>query len=95
MPRTHLSRRSDTRRDLIADINQRRKDKHITLENLGRRYHVSGQRIGQKINSMALNYDELVDLMELLDMPPDRILWYMSGGRMSDVAQRLKEKCVI
>lgn len=82
MPRTHLSRRSDTRRDLIAEITQRRKEKRITLENLGRRYHVSGQRIGQKINSMALNYDELVDLMELLDMPPDRILWYMSGGRM-------------
>ena len=80
MPRTHLSRRSDARRDLIAEINQRRKDKHITLEKIGRRYHVSGQRIGQKINSMALNYDELIDLFELLDMPPDRILWYMSGG---------------
>lgn len=80
MPRTYLSRRSDTRRDLIAEITQRRKEKRITLEKLGRRYHVSGQRIGQKINTLALNYDELVDLMELLDMPPDRILRYMSGG---------------
>lgn len=84
MPRTHLSRRSDTRRDLIAEINQRRKEKRITLERLGRRYHVSGQRIGQKINTMALNYDELVDLMALLDMPPDRILWYMSGGNYKE-----------
>lgn len=84
MPRTHLSRRSDTRRGLIAEINQRRKEKRITLERLGRRYHVSGQRIGQKINTMALNYDELVDLMALLDMPPDRILWYMSGGNYKE-----------
>lgn len=88
MPRTHLSRRSDTRRDLIAEITQRRKESHITLNDLGRRYHVSGQRIGQKINTMALNYDELVDLMVLLSFPPDRILWYMSGGTYRETEGR-------
>lgn len=87
MPRTHLSRKQDTRRDLIAEITQRRKEKHITLDDLGARYHLTGQRLGQKINSLSLNYDQLVDLMERLDFPPDRILLYMSGGnyrRMED-----------
>lgn len=80
MPRTYLSRRSDTRRDLIAEINQRRKEKRITLDDLGRRYHCTGQRIGQKIRTMQLDYDQLVDLFILLEFPDDRITKYMKGG---------------
>lgn len=82
MPRTYLSRRSDTRRDLIAEINQRKKEKHITLEDLGRRYNVSGPAICYRINNLIFTYDQLVDLMELLEFPPDKILFYMSGGRV-------------
>lgn len=82
MPRTYLSRRSDTRRDLIAEINQRKKEKHITLEDLGRRYNVSRSTAGDWISKLSLDYDQLVDLMELLEFPPDKILFYMSGGRV-------------
>ena len=84
MPRTHLSRRSDTRRDLIAEITQRRKEKNLTLDDLAVRYHITGQRLGQKINKMTLNYDQFVDLMEKLDFPPERILLYASGGRYKE-----------
>lgn len=88
MPRTHLSRRSDTRRDLIAEIQQRRKERHITLEKLGRRYHVTGQHIGKQIRQMSLDYDTLVDMMDYLEFPADRILWYCSGGRFKETEDK-------
>lgn len=85
MPRTQLSRASDTRRDLIAEIRQRMREKRITNERLGRRYGVTGQAMSYRIKNLSLNYDQIVDLMKVLEFPPNKILLYASGGRYRGV----------
>ena len=86
MPRTQLSRKADTRRDLIAEIEYRKKERKLTYSALGMRFGVTGEGMRKRIKSMTLGYSDLVDLMELLEFPPEKILWYASGGRFRHTA---------
>ena len=81
MPRTYLSRKADTRKELTAEIQVRMKLNGITLDDLGKRFRVTGSAMSYRIRNLSLNYSQLVELMEILDFPPDKILWYASGGR--------------
>lgn len=81
MPRTFLSRKADTRKDLVAEIHQRMRDQRITLNVLGKRFGVTGSAMSYRINNLSLDYGQMVDLMEILQFPPHKILWYASGGR--------------
>ena len=81
MPRTYLSRKRDTRNDLIGEIQLRMKMRKINLDDLGKRFGVTGSAMSYRIRNLSLNYEQLVELMEILDFPPDKILWYASGGR--------------
>lgn len=85
MPRTFLSRKMDTRKDLIGEIQYRMKDRKINLDDLGKRFGVTGSAMSYRIRNLSLNYTQLVDLLEFLEFPPDKILWYMSGGRYKEV----------
>lgn len=81
MPRTYLSRKADTRKELTAEIQVRMKMQGINLDDLGKKFRVTGSAMSYRIRKLSFNYEQLVYLMELLEFPPDRILWFASGGR--------------
>lgn len=81
MPRTQLSRKADARRDLEMEIRQSMKDLHITQADIGRRFGITGAGVCSKIKKCQWQYDELVELMDMLQFPPQKILYFASGGR--------------
>ena len=86
MPRTQLSRTADARRDLEKEIRQSMKDLHITQREIGRRFGITGAGVSAKIKLCRWDYDELVALMEILQFPPEKILYFASGGRFKKTA---------
>lgn len=81
MPRTQLSKKADARRDLEMEIRQSMKDLHITQRQLGKRLGITGAGVCLKIQKCQWQYDELVEVMEMLQFPPTKILYFASGGR--------------
>lgn len=80
MPRTLLSRQNDTKNDLIAEIEFRRRTRHITYAELGKVCGLSADGMSKAISRMTLTYKQLVPLFKKLEFTPDKIVWYMSGG---------------
>ncbi len=81
MPRTFLSRKADTRRDLQKEIRQSMKEQKITQERLGKMLGITGAAISYKIKNLNFDYPEMVEVMETLKFTPDKILYFASGGR--------------
>lgn len=86
MPRTQLSKKADARRDLEMEIRQSMKDLHITQRQIGQRLGITGAGVCSKIQKGQWTYDELVIVMELLGFPPEKILYFASGGRYRKTA---------
>lgn len=81
MPRTFLSRKADTRRDLEAEIRQSMREKKITQDMIGERLGVTGAAVSYKIKKLKFDYTELVEVMDILSFSPEKILYFASGGR--------------
>lgn len=86
MPRTQLSRKADARRDLEMEIRQSMKELHITQKQIGQRLGMTGAGVCSKIRKCQWEYSELVEVMEMLMFPPEKILYFASGGRYRKTA---------
>lgn len=86
MPRTQLSRKADARRDLEKEIRQSMKEMKVTQRMIGKHLGITGAGVSAKIKHCRWDYNELVTVMELLEFPPEKILYFASGGRYRKTA---------
>lgn len=81
MPRIRLNAKKYARNDFEAWIRAEMKRKKLTNEAMGLLLGFSGPNYSKKLSSMAFRYDELVTILDRLDCPAEKMLYFMTGHR--------------
>ena len=94
MPRTQLSKKQDARRDLINAIRSTMREKHITQAQIGRILKKDPSTISYKIQKLNFDYDQMVEILEILEFAPEEILYFASGGRYRRTTNKNDQEAV-
>ncbi len=77
MPRVRLKAKDYARSDFQAWIRQAMKEEKATCEQMGLLIGVSASQFSRKLSGMSFNYNELVKILDRLDCPPTKTIYFM------------------
>lgn len=86
MPRIRLKAKDYARSDFEAWVRAEMKKQKATCEQMGALIGVSASQYSRKLASMAFNYGELVTIMERLNCPPEKLVYFMTGQIIKEVS---------
>ena len=82
MPRVRLKAKDYARNDFQAWIRNEMRLQKKTNAHMGELIGFTGQNYGRKLSTMFFSYDELVAILEELNCPVDRMVYFMTGNKV-------------